>query len=57
MRIVSNKGLHERELLFRYIHETLATNQRLHMLKIKANDEYDNCGQIAYSLHIIYLCK
>ena len=50
-------GISEREFLFRCLHETLATNQRLQMLKIRDNGNCDKCGEVEYSLHIFYFCK
>ena len=49
-------GLREREFLYRYIHETLATNKRLKMLKIKTDSACDRCGQEETSIHIFYTC-
>ena len=50
-------GINEREFLFRYVHETLANNHRLFMLKIRQNSDCDKCGETEYSLHIFYFCK
>ena len=47
----------EREFLFRYIHETLASNQRLFMLNIRDNGNCDKCGEAEHSLHIFYFCE
>ena len=43
--------------MYRYIHETLATNQRLYMLKIKDNSDCEKCGESEHQLHIFYFCK
>ena len=50
-------GINEREFLFKYMHETLATNQRLEMLKIRDNGKCNKCGEAEYSLHIFYFCR
>ena len=47
----------QRELLYRYIHETLPTNDRLLMLGIKDNNRCDQCTEIENNMHIFYFCK
>ena len=57
-RNMNNKilGLREREFMYKYIHETLATNMRLRMLKIKDDGSCDRCGEEEYQMHIFYTC-
>ena len=50
-------GKYEREFLFKYIHETIATNKRLVMLRIRDNGNCDKCGAEENSLHIFYFCE
>ena len=50
-------GILERELIYRYIHGTLATNQRLKILSIRENGKCDYCEEIEYISHIFYFCK
>ena len=50
-------GVEERNFIYRYIHETLATNQRLYMLKIRDNESCERCGDPENAFHIFYFCK
>ena len=48
--------INSRVVLFKFIHEILATKERLHMLKI--SDEYRciNCGETENNMHLFYFC-
>ena len=46
-----------REVLYRYIHDTLATNKRLEWLNIKTNGNCSRCSESEFSMHIFYFCK
>lgn len=50
-------GVKERDFLYRYLHETLATNKRLELLKKRDNGNCCRCGDAEYSLHVFYFCK
>ena len=54
---ISFIGIMEREFIFKYVHGTLATNQRLKILSIKESDQCDNCQEPEYILHIFYFCS
>ena len=55
---VNNKliGLREREFIYKYMHESLATNMRLKMLKIRTDGSCDRCGEDEFQMHIFYTC-
>ena len=50
-------GVEERGFIYRYIHESLATNQRLQLLKIRDNGNCESCGNPENAFHIFYFCK
>ena len=50
-------GLKEREVCFRFLHDTLATNVRLKMLNIRQDDHFISCDEREESMHICYCCK
>ena len=54
---VSFIGTIEREFVFKYIHGTLATNQRLEMLKLRTNGRCERCGESEYIMHLVYFCN
>ena len=50
-------GLKEKEVCFRFLHDTLATNVRLKMLNIRQDDNCISCDEREESMHIFYCCK
>ena len=48
---------YQRGFLYRYINETLPTNERLYMLGIKSEEKCSKCEAVENQLHIIYFCK
>lgn len=46
-----------RDILYKYSHENITTNDRLHMLKILEEIKCKNCGDLENNMHIIYFCS
>ena len=57
-KYVNNKYIDKksREIVYRYIHEILNTNDRLHMMKILNENKCLFCGSIENNMHMFYFC-
>ena len=56
---VNNKLIdtYDREILYKYVHEVLATRDRLYMMNISTNRECGYCKEPESVMHIMYFCK
>ena len=49
--------LDSRVILYKYVHEVLATNERLYMLSISTENRCLNCGELDNNMHLFYFCS
>ena len=56
---VNNKliNTYDREILYKYIHEVLATKDRLYMMNIVTTKECEYCKEPESIMHIMYFCR
>ena len=45
-----------RVILYKYVHEVLATNDRLFMMKLSNENKCVNCGGLDNNMHMFYFC-
>ena len=47
---------HDRQILYKYTHEVLATKDRLYIMNITDDKLCANCGEIENMMHLFYFC-